>query len=447
MLEGILGGREPGLKTNNQPILELKAQGYGKDFAKLFANVKEGIKEENKTKIYKDNNLKEKNIREYEKSKTTRKKMKNKLEGSHEEKDKLKNKIESLLLNIQKLYDLFLGEKLNMELKSVSEVNKLFSLLKEIDLDLVLENLEDLALDYGFNLELLELDTRLDQVLELLTMEKIDKAEVKDLSLELGKDLKNLIKTSLETKTNNKGEARKVIDEGIREIGDFREVDPTDLEENTGLKEKDKNIKVKLEKINGENSETVEEENLVEEVEGDFIENKILNSLTINAKGDVETFNPINEVMEEVRPQDIIEQIIEKVDVNVKELKQEIKISLKPEILGELVLKIEMKKGSLLTKIMVDNYKTKELIEANLYQLKQEMQENGLEIRTFEVFVGTNEDFRREKGRNYYPEKNNKKFKFKNKDLNKVENINTYDNNVLQPSNGIYHEGELNLFA
>ncbi len=71
-------------------------------------------------------------------------------------------------------------------------------------------------------------------------------------------------------------------------------------------------------------------------------------------------------------------------------------MKLKPEILGELMLKMEMEKGSILAKIMVDNYRTKEIIEANLYQLKEDMRENGLDIKTFEVFVGTNEDFERE---------------------------------------------------
>ncbi len=108
------------------------------------------------------------------------------------------------------------------------------------------------------------------------------------------------------------------------------------------------------------------------------------------------------EKQQNIEPPKIVEQIVDKAKLIVDDFKQEIKISLKPEVLGDVVLKMEAVKGSITTKIMVDNHRTKELIEANLYQLKEEMKENGLEIKTFEVFVGSNEDFQRERSQEFF---------------------------------------------
>lgn len=141
---------------------------------------------------------------------------------------------------------------------------------------------------------------------------------------------------------------------------------------------------------------------------------------------------------------EIIQQIVDKVKLVVDDYKQEIKISLKPEILGELMLNMEVEKGNLLARIMVDNYRTKELIEANLYQLKEDMKENGLEIKTFEVFVGTNEDFQREKRQEFHLGKKSKKIKVRDEEIKEIK---LYDENVFQISEDVYGEGQLNLFA
>lgn len=151
------------------------------------------------------------------------------------------------------------------------------------------------------------------------------------------------------------------------------------------------------------------------------------------------------EKTQDINTKDVVHQIVDKAKVIVDDYKQEIKISLKPEILGELVLKMESEKGNLLAKIMVDNYRTKELIEANLYQLKQDMKENGLEIKTFEVFVGTNEDFQRERNQEFHLRKKSKKIKVKDAGIKEVK---TYDENILQRTESFYDgEGKLNLFA
>ena len=108
------------------------------------------------------------------------------------------------------------------------------------------------------------------------------------------------------------------------------------------------------------------------------------------------------------------------------------------------MIKMEEVKENVLAKIMVDNHRTKELIEANLFQLKEDLKENGLEIKTFEVFVGTNEDFERENTEQFNFKKRPNKTKVKAEELKEIK---IYDANTLVNMEGIYEEGRLNLLA
>lgn len=213
--------------------------------------------------------------------------------------------------------------------------------------------------------------------------------------------------------------------------------------------------------INNETTLEVE----AEATENSNVENKIVaieNSLELGKESqnldvnptamEILTDNaPVNnlemntESFEQLDKQEIIKQIVDNIKYISQDNKQEIKIKLKPDILGDLVLKMEVKEGALMTKIIVDNYKTKELIETNLLQLKEEIQDNGLEIKTFEVFVGTNEDFERNSKEQFYFNKKQQKLKVKG---NALGDLKAYDDSIITDRRQeVYYDGELNLFA
>lgn len=169
-------------------------------------------------------------------------------------------------------------------------------------------------------------------------------------------------------------------------------------------------------------------------------EDKINNeSLFTLGRQDVEYTKNISTELEKsqsINPKEVIEQIVEKVKIDLTGEKNEIRIRLKPEILGEMLMNIEVTKNALIAKVMVDNQRTKEIIEANLVQLREEMKDSGLEIKTFEVFVGNGSDFDRHNSSQFNFNQNNKKIKIKadNKKVmanyeekldmsNKIENI------------------------
>ena len=144
---------------------------------------------------------------------------------------------------------------------------------------------------------------------------------------------------------------------------------------------------------------------------------------------------------------DLIQQIVDKMKINLSESKNEIRVKLKPEVFGEMTMNIEVVKGEVIAKIMVDTQRTKEIIEANLVQLKEGIKDTALEIKTFEVFVGSGSDFDKHNSSQFNLKQNNKKIKIKPENNKIVKN---YQENLTEDninSIGLYSENGLNLFA
>jgi flagellar hook-length control protein FliK len=156
---------------------------------------------------------------------------------------------------------------------------------------------------------------------------------------------------------------------------------------------------------------------------------------------EVTNYNDVNQIYKE----GIIKQIVNKMKLTLDDYKQELEIKLKPDLLGKLILKMELKDGILNAKLLVDNYRTKELVESNLAQLKEQIKEIGIDIRAFEVFIGANHDFEdHQKGRLNYNPKTNKKMRVKD---GLLEGVQAYDDSLIGTSIINYHEGQINLFA
>ncbi|MCK9443571.1 MAG: flagellar hook-length control protein FliK [Tissierellaceae bacterium] len=150
--------------------------------------------------------------------------------------------------------------------------------------------------------------------------------------------------------------------------------------------------------------------------------------------------------LEAIDKKEILQQIVDNVKFAVQNSKNEIRIKLKPETLGEMAMNIEVVKGVITAKIMVDNYRTKEIIEGNLVQFKEQIKDTGLEIKTFEVFVGNNSDFDKQNPNQFNFNKENRRFKLKAQ--NSKSTIN-YSNQIEldQDIESKNLDGSLNLLA
>lgn len=90
---------------------------------------------------------------------------------------------------------------------------------------------------------------------------------------------------------------------------------------------------------------------------------------------------------------EIIRQIIDKIKIEGTESQiNEFKITLKPDYLGELSLKITTENGIITAQFTAESQKVKEIIEANFEQLKTALAEQGLEVGQLEVNVGNSNE-------------------------------------------------------
>ncbi len=148
-----------------------------------------------------------------------------------------------------------------------------------------------------------------------------------------------------------------------------------------------------------------------------------------------------------VNPKEVIQQIVDKFKIETSQSKNEITLKLKPEILGKMTMSIEVVKDTVIAKLIVENQKVKEIIEGNLIQLRDEIKDSGLEIKTFEVFVGNSSDFNKHNSNQFNLKQSNKKIKIKSQN---TKTGNNYEESFLDnkiESIGLYSEKGLNLLA
>jgi len=81
----------------------------------------------------------------------------------------------------------------------------------------------------------------------------------------------------------------------------------------------------------------------------------------------------------------IIEQIVKKMEIQVKDGKQQITIDLKPEILGKLKIYVSIKENTIKVHFLASTHVVKEAIEHGLHVLKQTFGQQGFLLSEFNV--------------------------------------------------------------
>lgn len=91
---------------------------------------------------------------------------------------------------------------------------------------------------------------------------------------------------------------------------------------------------------------------------------------------------------QKIQKNHIFEQIIDKAKFITKGDFSELKIQLKPESLGKLTLSLILDKGVMTARFVTENNQVKEVIESNFSELKDILQEKGINIQNLSVSVG-----------------------------------------------------------
>lgn len=91
-------------------------------------------------------------------------------------------------------------------------------------------------------------------------------------------------------------------------------------------------------------------------------------------------------------PNDVIRQIVQRMTLKNSRLQSQMNIKLKPEFLGNIRMQITSDNQQVAVRMVADSNGVKEMIEQNIQFLKAELQQHGLEIDKFDVFVGSDND-------------------------------------------------------
>ena len=104
-------------------------------------------------------------------------------------------------------------------------------------------------------------------------------------------------------------------------------------------------------------------------------------------------------------PQEVIGQLLDRMRADVRGGISEVRITLHPESLGDVTLRVATQNGVVTAHFVAENQRVKEIIEANLERLKDALSEQGVEVSSLEVEVGLSrreqqlEEFLREQQR------------------------------------------------
>ncbi len=134
----------------------------------------------------------------------------------------------------------------------------------------------------------------------------------------------------------------------------------------------------------------------VENVQTSNVQNTLVDANGININADFKVANQnsfLNEVSKTtlrsaVDAENVLKQISEAMKVEVKgDVTNEVKITLRPQHLGDVTLKIVTENGAITAQFEAQNQRVKEIIEANFNQLKSSLEEQGISVSNLEVNV------------------------------------------------------------
>lgn len=116
------------------------------------------------------------------------------------------------------------------------------------------------------------------------------------------------------------------------------------------------------------------------------ITNTVLQNLN-DAVTQVEDVTPTAET--NVRPANIVEQIVEQVRVNINQENTSMEMQLYPEHLGRIQIHVVSKDGVMTARIAAETETARQAIEAGLNNLKESLQNQNLKVDAIEVMVST----------------------------------------------------------
>lgn len=236
----------------------------------------------------------------------------------------------------------------------------------------------------------------------------------------------NTVQTNSENTSGNTGNLKNadIANTNLKNTGNLNQTDQTKNVNNDETKVQN-NVnaenQAKVSAVSGEtsnqqtglNNNQSGQTNLTEQI------NPIANTVQENIqKVFGEVISRVNKY-KDVNTDDIIKQIVEKLTISNSEKISQIKLTLKPEYLGDVSLKISSQNGVITAQFTAENQKIKEIIESNFNQLKEVLNSQGIQVSELSVNIG-NENSNNEMYKSM--QENEKSSKRINSIINKLHN-------------------------
>lgn len=279
-----------------------------------------------------------------------------------------------------------IAEALNVSVEDVQSVLN--------SLNLTIEELTDPSKLLAFMQKLFEVDNAVD----LLSIDGIKEMmkSVKDVAGEYAQFSKTMENTAdltgnaTESMETGKEEANEEANNGVMQLADdnMNKDAGSHKAENHALQQEASPQNQKIDADQGGAMLNNNNEEFMSEKESVNVQNIVAENIG-------KAFNEVLTRTEErsnVNTSDVINQIIDKIKVGITEDMSEIKITLKPEYLGEVSLKIAVNNGIITAQFTAESQKIKEIIEANFNILKDSLLEQGIQVSELTVNVGTERD-------------------------------------------------------
>lgn len=122
--------------------------------------------------------------------------------------------------------------------------------------------------------------------------------------------------------------------------------------------------------------------------------------------------------MKDLDPAEIMKQVTDQVKIEIRANITEMKMTLRPEQLGDISLKVVTENGIVSAELKAESEKVKEILESNAAQLKELLNEQGIEVSEISVSVNTGQSDQLEQQFYEGQQKNNRRI---NQIINGIE--------------------------
>ncbi len=397
------------------------------DFRNIMTEAKNNMKSNVSKKVYKNQESYGKNDNKFDSLEETQNsndadiknsKLKEKLNNSEstkaieepkdEEKTEISDENKDVIAQMENILNLV--HSMLKDIKDTNqESNDLLSDQEITDMYLLLDKMK-IVQDSNSFLSNSELDQMMNKLKEILSVDHVESKDFPETNLfmELQSEFQNLLKT-IDEKGTKENEMANVVQIDLETKEDSyinkKSQDSTNpVNSNRPSNNEDIEVKSMEESTSKENQNTEKGEEKAQASKktdtGKLIQ-KVVQKVIIEPKdplnAEVKLDNIARNGIDKVNLVDkpaplykmeVLKQIVEKAQVLLGNDTSEMDMQLRPENLGKLSLKVVIEKGLMSARFIAESQQVKEVIESNFNQLKDMLQQKGIDVQSFSVSVG-----------------------------------------------------------